>query len=331
MAAFCNTLLVCGKSTTKVDWMLLKFFTVVKNFILDYYASLLKNNSYKNFLSFFLYKLSLTSIIYGCHNIVRDNVSYMTKAKIVIDGHLDNPKNIVNKGQIRETIISICAWKNCHKIYNEPIDLHKHLRTKHLTAKRLNNTHQKQCYWGKCRQKFKTLNNLKIHVRSHTGERPFPCNWKNCKKRVNTLTQLKTHMVTHTGERRYACKWEDCKKIFTTSGNLKTHIRSHTRDKPFACTICQKKFTTKHILKVHVRIHTGEKPHLCTTCGNTFRQPAALYNHIKSIHKEKQLHQPKICGKKFRESNQLKNLKPTDQSKVDSKVYMVHRFWRSWE
>ncbi|XP_076060152.1 uncharacterized protein LOC143036544 isoform X11 [Oratosquilla oratoria] len=71
-----------------------------------------------------------------------------------------------------------------------------------------------------CGRQFSSRRNLAVHMRSHTGERPYAC--PHCPYRSATNSNLKAHVRVHTGERPYQCPY--CPYKCGSSSNLKAHV-----------------------------------------------------------------------------------------------------------
>lgn len=199
----------------------------------------------------------------------------------------------------------------CHRVFYRPVLFERHIR-KHLnqmkpTVPRLKNYACQYCtakfshpgslkyhykmhkepqfLCNRCGKAYITKSLLESHMRTHTGEKPYPC--EICSKPFASRSTLENHRLIHTGERPFKCQY--CPFAFRQFPHLQLHERTHTGEKPYVCPICCKSFSFKGNLTVHIRMHTGERPYKCDICEKGFAHLSAMknhrLNHLKNVDK----------------------------------------------
>lgn len=103
-----------------------------------------------------------------------------------------------------------------------------------------------------------------------------------CRKSNMTLSGLKIHLLTHSGEKPFACTV--CDKRFTCSSNLKKHQRIHTRDYIYECPVCGKTCSDPSNMKKHMTVHSDEKAYTCPSCGKSYSYAQSLRQHMDDVH-----------------------------------------------
>ncbi|KAG8226353.1 hypothetical protein J437_LFUL010492 [Ladona fulva] len=135
---------------------------------------------------------------------------------------------------------------------------------------------------GICGKGFATKWNLQLHrwVHASPHSKPFKC--ATCKAAYHRRVDYVAHIRSHRKVRPYVCN--TCGRRFMRKYNCVRHSREHETGKKFECSICHKRFHRRYYLKEHLRIHTGLRPYVCHVCGKASGTKSNMNKHVRIHH-----------------------------------------------
>lgn len=127
---------------------------------------------------------------------------------------------------------------------------------------------------------------LKIHERTHSGEKPYACTF--CDYKSGQKNNVTKHVLVHMKEKPFKCQY--CDYRCAQKNNLVVHERTHTGYKPFGCPYCDYRTVQKPNLVKHMYLHTDQKPFSCDICNYRCVQKTNLTKHkLRHVNEKRKL------------------------------------------
>ncbi|CAG2191289.1 PRDM16 [Mytilus edulis] len=123
-------------------------------------------------------------------------------------------KSNLLKHQAAHDAMKRYSCENCNKIFTDPSNLQRHIRSQHVGARSHTCT--------ECGKTFATSSGLKQHQHIHSSIKPFQC--EVCLKAYTQFSNLCRHKRMHA-DCRQQIKCKDCGQAFSTMTSLSKHKR----------------------------------------------------------------------------------------------------------
>lgn len=185
------------------------------------------------------------------------------------------PKKVKNKKDLYECEI-------CLKQFSDYSNCRRHIHNHYPNTNIMGRIYK--CHI--CKKIQSRADNLKVHMRIHTQEKPFKCDFCSLTFHRNDTMQLHKKIHQSNQKQMLEKRCNECCLSFYSNATLMRHIKTiHKNTNLYLCYYCQKTYSRKDMLKMHIRSkHTGEKPYHCHVCKKSFFEKSVLNRHEK-IHK----------------------------------------------
>lgn len=221
------------------------------------------------------------------------NIKKKVKDYICFCGEiLHSKKKLAWHKEIHDTKPKACT--QCSEKFVHMASLTRHMRRAHnerFVPKEERSNENVEC--PICKGVY-LKSSLEVHIRNHSGHRPFTC--VICNKDFTTKWNLKLHKWTHAARASKPFKCDQCKGAFIRESDYIAHMNSHKSVRPYTCNYCGAQFIRKYNCQRHVREHEKAKTFSCQVCGKSFHRSYYLKDHMR-VHSGVRPFACHICGK----------------------------------
>ncbi|XP_041968366.1 zinc finger protein 510-like [Aricia agestis] len=175
------------------------------------------------------------------------------------------------KDKIEEEI----ECKYCHKTLTSKLSLRNHYK--------IHTGFDIVC--EHCGKKFITRRLLLMHCRAKHGyEKTDKCSY--CEYRASNAEQVKIHERLHTGEKPFVCA--ECKAGFHRRSSYLQHVAIHLPEKTVQCEQCPARFKSVTLMRIHLSRHRAPRySYACALCGGTFARRRNVARHLARAHADR--------------------------------------------
>ncbi|XP_050676550.1 zinc finger protein 300-like [Leptidea sinapis] len=160
----------------------------------------------------------------------------------------------------------------CHKILTSKLSLRNHYK--------IHTGFDVVC--EHCGKKFITRRLLLMHCRAKHGyEKTDKCSY--CDYTASNAEQVKIHERLHTGEKPYVCK--ECNAGFHRKSSYLQHVAIHLPEKTVQCDQCPARFKSVTLMRIHKNRHRAPQyRYKCGICDNSFARRRNAARHLQRVH-----------------------------------------------